>query len=105
MALAKATFFLPMKDSDDRDLLADHEAVRWIIYDLFDGWTFLGYVEGAFRMSDGTHALDRSAAYVVVLQERRIEELEATLREFKARTLQAAIYLEIQRNVEFRFVN
>lgn len=105
MALAKATFFLPMKDNDGRDLLTDHEAVRWAVYDLFDGWTFLGYVEGAFRMGDGTRDLDRSAAYVVVLEEGRIDELEAILREFKSRTLQVAIYLEIQKGVEFRFLN
>jgi hypothetical protein len=105
MALAKATFFQPVKDNDGRDLLTEHEAARWDVYDLFDGWTFLGYVEGAFRMSDGTRALDRSAAYVVVLDEERIDELEAVLREFKSRTLQEAIYLEIQRGVEFRFLN
>ena len=103
--LAKATFFLPLLDNDGRDLSAEQQDVRKKVYDLFDGWTFIGYFEGAFRMKDGTQALDRSAAYVVVLDESRVDELEAVLREFKSRTLQEAIYLEIQRGVEFRFLN
>jgi hypothetical protein len=103
--LAKATFFLPLLDNDGRDLAAEQQEVRKKVYDLFDGWTFIGYVEGAFRMKDGTQALDRSAAYVVVLEEGRVDELEAILREFKSKTLQQAIYLEIQRGVEFRFLN
>ena len=41
---------------------------------------------------------------MVVLEEDRVPELEAVLREFKAQTLQEAIYLEIQRGVEFRFL-
>lgn len=105
MNLAKTTFFLPLVDNDGRDLSAEQQAVRKKVYDLFDGWTFIGYVEGAFRMNDGTQALDRSAAYVVVMDEKRVDELEAVLREFKSKTLQEAIYLEIQRGVEFRFLN
>ena len=68
------------------------------------GWTFQGYVKGAYRMPDGTQALDESAAYFVVLDETRIGELEGLLRQFKSRTLQEAIYLEIQRDVEVRFL-
>jgi hypothetical protein len=60
--LAKATFFLPIKDNDGRELTVEQEEVRKKVYDLFDGWTFIGYVEGAFRMAGGTQALDRSAA-------------------------------------------
>jgi hypothetical protein len=102
--LAKATFFLPLLDNDGRDLSAEQQEVRKQVYDLFDGWTLLGYFEGAFRMPDGTQSLDKSAAYMVVLEAGRIGELEAVLRAFKAKTLQEAIYLEIQRGVEFRFV-
>jgi hypothetical protein len=104
MALAKTTFFLPLLDNDGRDLAPEHREVRKQIYTLFDGWTFIGYVEGAFRMPDGSQSLDRSAAYVVVLEEAGIDELVAVLKEFKSKTLQEAIYLEIQRGVEFRFV-
>jgi hypothetical protein len=104
MPLAKTTFFLPLLDNGGRDLATEHQEVRKQVYSLFDGWTFIGYVEGAFRMPDGTQSLDRSAAYVVVLEEGRIDELVAALRDFKSKTLQEAIYLEIQRGVEFRFV-
>ena len=102
--LAKATFFLPLLDNDGRDLSVEQQEVRKQVFALFDGWTLLGYFEGAFRMRDGTQSLDRSAAYVVVLEESRIDELETVLRAFKAKTLQEAIYLEIQRGVEFRFL-
>lgn len=104
MNRAKATFFLPIKDNDGRDLMAEHEIVRKAVYDRFDGWTFLGYVEGAYRMADGTQSLDRSAVYVVALDEDRVDELEQLLREFKSKTLQEAIYLEVQHGVDFRFL-
>ena len=55
-------------------------------------------------MADGTQALDESEAYVVILDEARIPELEQALREFKGKTLQEAIYLEIQKHFEVRFV-
>ena len=66
---------------------------------------YIGQVEGVFRMADGSHAMDRSAAYVVIIDEERIPELEELLRAFKARTTQEAIYLEIQHGVEFRLFN
>jgi hypothetical protein len=102
--LAKATFFLPLIDNDGRELSAEQQEVRKQVFDLFDGWTFLGYVEGTFRMNDGTQSFDRCAAYLVVLDESRIVELESVLLAFKSKTLQEAIYLEIQRGGEFRFL-
>ena|SRR5579871_2584274 len=105
MNRAKATFFLPVLDNDGRDLTAEHEVVRDAVYDLCDGWTFLGFVDGAFRMADGTKVVDKNAAYMVVIDENRIGELEEVLRRFRARTLQEAVYLEIQRGVDFRFLN
>lgn len=102
--LAKATFFLPLLDNDGRDLSLEQQEVRKRVFELFDGWTLLGYFEGAFRMSDGSQSLDKSAAYMVVVDESRIGELEAVHRAFKAQTIQEAIYLEVQRGVEFRFV-
>jgi ribosomal protein S21 len=41
---------------------------------------------------------------VVVLEEARVPELEQVLRDFKAKTLQEAIYLEIQRDVDVRLL-
>jgi len=78
--------------------------VRKAVYDLCDGWTFLGYVEGAYRMADRTQSLDRSAVYMVVLDEDRVGDLERILLDFKSKTLQEAIYLEVQHGVDFRFL-
>jgi hypothetical protein len=102
--LTKATFFLPMKDNDGRDLLDYHEIVRKAAFGIADGWTFLGYVDGAYRMMDGSQALDRSAAYMVVLSEDKIPELEAVLQEFRVAAKQESIYLELQSGIDFRFL-
>jgi hypothetical protein len=104
MAKVKALFYLPLRDNDVRDLTAETEELRTDLYIRFVGWTFLGYVKGAYRMADGTRALDESGAYMVILDESRLPELEQVLRDFKAKTLQEAIYLEIQRDVDVRFI-
>lgn len=104
MAQVKALFYLPLMDNDGRDLTAEIDVVKSDLYDHFGGWSFLGYVEGAFRMSDGSRSTDASAAYGVVLDDSRIPDLEEVLRDFKSQTLQEAIYLEIQWDVEVRFL-
>lgn len=104
MAKVKALFFLPLKDNDGRNLRAEIEDARFDLYLEFVGWTFLGLVQGAYRMADGNQALDEHEAYAVILDESRVSELEQILREFKSKTLQEAIYLEIQRDVDVRFI-
>jgi hypothetical protein len=104
MAQVKAVFYLPLRDNTGRDLRAEIDELQMELYSRFVGWTFLGYVKGAWRMADGQQALDESGAYVVTLDEGRLPELEQVLRDFKARTSQEAIYLEIHRHVEVRFL-
>ena len=104
MAQVKAVFYLPRRDNDGRDLRMEIEEVRAELFIRFLAWTFLGYITGAYRMADGTQALDVSAWYAVVLDEARLPELEQVLREFKAKTLQEAIYLEVQRDVDVRLI-
>ena len=104
MPEVKALFYLPLRDSDGRELNEEIEELLAEVYVRFAGWTFQGYVKGAFRMADGTQALDESGAYFVVLDEARIGELEELLRQFKSKTLQQAIYLETQRDVDVRFL-
>ena len=104
MPEVKAIFYLPIRDNDGRELRDEIEELLAEVYIRFAGWTFQGYVKGAFRMPDGTQALDESGAYFVVLDETRISELEVLLRQFKSKTLQEAIYLEIQRDVDVRFL-
>src|SRR5437764_10066025 len=104
MARVKALFYIPFRDNDGRDLAEEIEELRSELYLRFVGWTFLGYVKGAYRMADGTQALEESGAYMVILDEARLPELEQVLRDFKSKTLQEAIYLEIQRDVDVRFI-
>lgn len=73
-------------------------------YTEFDGYTCLGHVTGAFKMADATQSLDTHAAYMVVLDDNEIAKLESILLQFKDATLQESIYLEIQRQVEIRFL-
>jgi hypothetical protein len=104
MAQLKALFYIPLRDNDGRSLATETQDLQAELYLRFVGWTFMGYVKGAFRMADGTQALDESGAYVVILEEARVPELEQVLREFKSKTLQEAIYLEIQRHVDVRLI-
>jgi hypothetical protein len=104
MAQVKAVFYIPRRDNDGRDLAAEIEDLLDELYAHFVGWTFLGHIEGAYRMADGTRSLDESGSYSVVLDEARVPELEQVLRDFKDKTLQEAIYLEILRDIEIRLI-
>lgn len=104
MAKVKAQFFLPMVDVDGRDLDREIIALEMELYIRFVGWTFQGHVRGSYQMADGTQAVDESAWYMIVLDENRVAELEELLREFKRKTKQEAIFLEIERDVDIRFV-
>jgi hypothetical protein len=104
MASVKAVFFLPVRDNDGRDLDAERKAVEDDLFLLFLGWTFLGEVQGAYRMADGTRSVDEHRAYAVMTDDTRIADIEDVLRRFKAKTTQEAIYLEVQYNTEMRLV-
>src|SRR5437870_2064038 len=104
MAMAKAVFYLPTRDNDGRSLKAEIKRTVRDVYGRFAAWTLLGYLRGAFQMLNGTQALDISAAYAVMIDEERVDELEQVLREFRSKTTQEAIYLEIQHNIDFRLV-
>ncbi|MCI0637708.1 MAG: hypothetical protein L0Y72_28215 [Gemmataceae bacterium] len=104
MARVKAVFYLPLRDNAGRILDKETNEAEMELFVRFVGWTFLGYVKGIYRMADGSQALDESKAYSVSLDESRIDELEQVLRTFKIQASQETIYLEIQRNVEVRFI-
>ncbi|MFO0867151.1 MAG: hypothetical protein U0744_21350 [Gemmataceae bacterium] len=104
MADVKAIFYLPVRDNDGRTLMHEIARVRDELFRMFAGWTSLGYVKGAFRVADGSRSLDTSAAYMVVLDESRMNELESDLRNFKRQTTQEAIYMEVHRDIDIRFV-
>lgn len=104
MSQIKAIFYLPIEDNDGRDLEVEIGDVEDEVYARFDGISSLGYVTGAYRMADASKALDTNVAFAVVLDESEIGDLERILLEFKGRTLQETLYLEIQRNVDVRFI-
>jgi hypothetical protein len=104
MAKVKALFYVPLRDNDGRDLIVEIADLQLDLYSRFVGWTSLGYVKGACRMADGSQAIDESEAFAVVFDEARLPELEQVLLAFKGKTLQEAIYLEVQHNVDVRFL-
>jgi hypothetical protein len=104
LATVKALFYIPLRDTDGRSLTDETAELEVDLFVRFGGWTFQGYVKGAYRMADGTRALDESAAYFIVLDESRVGDLEQSLRDFKAKTQQEELYLEIQRDVDVRFI-
>jgi hypothetical protein len=55
-------------------------------------------------MKTGERKMDTSAVYMIVVGEERLPELETILRSFKAKTQQEAIFLEVERNVDVRFL-
>jgi hypothetical protein len=55
-------------------------------------------------MASGVAAIDASAWYSVVIDEGQIADIESILRTFKAKTTQEAIYFEIQRDIDMRYI-
>jgi hypothetical protein len=104
MSRVKAVFFIPIRDNDGRNLRGEISALETGLYATFVGWTMTGTVKGMFQMADRRPVYDICKAYMIVMDEDRIGELEALLREFKAKTTQEAIYLEIQHGVDVRFI-
>ena len=104
MSMVKATFYLPLADNDGRNLAAEISDVEDRCYELFGAWTAAGFFKGAWRMGTGQRRIDTSAVYVVVIEEAQVKLLVELLREFKSRTTQEAIYLEVERDVDVRFI-
>lgn len=100
----KVLFYLPLRDLDGRNLAGEIAQLEQEIFVAFSGWSFQGYVKGAYAMADGSHAIDESAAYFVVLDEVRVDDLIDLVQDFKSKTLQEAIYFEVQRDVDVRFL-
>ncbi len=104
MASLKAVMFLPVRDNDGRDLSEERQAAEEDLFLIYLGWTFLGMVQGAYRMTDGTRAIDDHRAYAVITDDAGLIEIEAVLKRFKSKTTQEAIYFEVQYNVEMSLI-
>jgi hypothetical protein len=85
-------------------LIVEKDDLEMELFVRFVGWTFLGIVQGAYRMKDGARAIDEHRAYAIIMDESRLPEVEEVLRLFKAKTTQEAIYLEVQYHVVLRLV-
>ena len=48
--------------------------------------------------------VDTSAAYMVIVEENQLDELEGLLRRFKAGTTQEAIFLEVEHDIDLRLL-
>jgi hypothetical protein len=55
-------------------------------------------------MESGERQVDTSAAYMVVLEENQLDDLEATLQRFTARTTHKAIFLEVEHDIDIRLI-
>ena len=104
MMNVKVTFYIPIRDNDGRDLDDEIADLELALYIEFVGWTKHGLATGTYQMPDGSRSDDVHRAYSLFMDELRMSDLEAILRSFKEQTTQDAIYLEIQRNVEVRFI-
>lgn len=104
MAKVKATFYLPLTDNEGLDLSTEIAEVESQCFVEFDGWTLVGYFKGAWRMQTGEQSIDTSAVYHVILEEKLLFELEKILLAFKVKARQEAMYLEIEHQVDVRFL-
>ena len=104
MAKVKATFYLPLEDNNGRDLSSEIAEVENLCFVAFDGWTLVGYFKGAWRMQTGEQSVDKSVVYHVILEKEQLYLLEQMLLKFKKKANQEAMYLEIEHQVDIRFI-
>lgn len=104
MAQVKLVFYLPLRDNDGRELRAEIADVESELFNRFFGWTMIGVVKGMYMMADKSPAHDECNAYVLVTDDGRIDEVKSLLLAFKARTTQEAIYFEVIRDTDVRFL-
>jgi hypothetical protein len=104
MTQVKATFLLPIRDNDGRDLASEIQNVQEKLWLRFSAYTTDGRVTGVYQMVDGSKSTDFSEKFSVIIEEASISALEEVLKEFKKGTIQESIYLEILHHVEFRLI-
>mgnify|MGYP001589887929 CR=1 FL=1 len=104
MSQVKATFLLPVQSNEGRALAEELEEVERACFIAFGAFTFSGYIKGTWRMETGERKQDTSALYWIIMDETDLPQLEKILMHFKKRAGQEAIYLEIERHVDVRFL-
>src|SRR5437899_659765 len=104
MAQVKATFYLPVRDNDGRDLTAAIDRVEDRLFDSFGTWTRAGLFNGAWRMKSGERRLDTSVVYMLIIDESELELLREIIQEYKAGTTQEVILLELVHDVDIELL-
>lgn len=100
MAQVKATFYLPVRDNDGRDLTSEIDRVEDRLFDSFGTWTRVGLFNGAWRMKTGERKLDTSVVYMVIIDDSDLNVLREIIHEYKANTSQEVILLELVHDVD-----
>ena len=103
MRQKKCLLLLPTRYNDGTDVLP--ETLTGILGEIdkaFDGHSVDGYVDGAYRMGDGTMAHDRSLKVWVVVKSDQIGDLKTLARRVAGQLKQETLYFEVTASeVEF----
>ena len=96
MKLRKCILFLPTTYNDGTGVPPEVlTGIRRDIDETFDGHTFAGTCEGAYRMRSGDFAHDVSLEIWVVVNADRVEELRQHARRFAGVLRQETLYFEV----------
>lgn len=96
MRLRKCILLLPTAYNDGTEVPPDIlTGIRRDIDETFDGHTFAGTCEGAYRMDSGDFAHDTSLMIWVVVDADRVEELRHHARRFAGVLRQESLYFEV----------
>lgn len=103
MKLRKCILLLPTTFNDGSEVPPEVlTGIRRDIDETFDGHTFAGICEGAYRMESGDIAHDTSLIIWVVVDADRVEELRKHARRFAGVLRQESLYFEVtEAEVEF----
>ena len=104
MKAKKCLILLPTTFNDGTDV--PPEVLISIMKDIdreFDGHTVDGYVDGAYKMADGTMAHDKSLKVWVIVRPNQVDDLKILARRFAGRLKQETLYFETI-DVEMEFL-
>jgi hypothetical protein len=103
MKLKKCVLLLPTTYSDGEPVPA--QVMTRLLRDIdeaFDGHTVDGHCDGAYRMSDGSMANDRSLKVWVAVDPARVDEVRSLAARFASVLRQQSLYFEVtEAEVEF----
>ena len=103
MKLKKCLLLVPTRFNDGTPVPPD--LLNGIMKDIdreFDGHSVDGYVDGAYKMADGTMAYDKSLKVWVAVRPDEVDALRTLARRFAGRLKQETLWFEVtDAEVEF----